>query len=265
MINRRLHDAVFGYPRFCINFSCVAQKMNQFNLICSHLSTISSKIVSLKFSDNNISMIHIKIDRFFQFIGVHDIFSSLHSIIFSQIDSNVWNSIRTRLTLFVSLKSISIHLISGKELTPLVFNDLVLNVPSLKRLNFRSSCPWPRTVAIPSIHSPRRVTSIQYLTLKGVRIDLDYLFDIMPMLCQIDIELWEGNFSSAIQSPISLQRLSIVAHHMTITEIELLLSGMNYLTYFTVFTDGVNSDWVDGNTWAGLVSKIARFKFSFCI
>ncbi|CAF3979634.1 unnamed protein product [Rotaria magnacalcarata] len=252
LVNKWFYNVVLIYSRLRIDFSCIARRKNQFDLACSQLSTFSSRIVSLTFSDYYYSTTNIKIDRFARCITSQHTFSNLHSIRFCQIDSLTWNSIKIRLPLFVSLRSISINVIYSQNfstLTSLVFYDLVF-IWSLNHVSLGSICNTSKTIVISPIHASTRTSSIQYLTLKSIEIDLNYLFTVMPKLRKLDIDTWKPHLSPSIRISTDLQQLSIATHAISMTNIELFLSQMRHLTYLTIFANVLRGDIVDGERWA---------------
>jgi hypothetical protein len=62
-----------------------------------------------------------------------------------------------------------------------------------------------------------------------------------------------------------LQQLSITTDHITILEIQRLLSLMTRLTHLTLHIDKANSDLINGHTWIPLLTKIIVFQFMFGI
>jgi len=86
LVNKRFLLICLSYPRFQLDLSYI-KKNKQFDLFCDQLTSISSQIVSLSFSDQNDATIPCKIERFsLRFEVLSDIFSNLNSLYLSHVD-----------------------------------------------------------------------------------------------------------------------------------------------------------------------------------
>ncbi|CAF3307220.1 unnamed protein product [Rotaria sp. Silwood2] len=184
----------------------------------------------------------------------------------------MWNSIRTRLPSFMSLRSISISSIhdsneSTSTLMSLIFHDLLFIVQSLKHLSLSTLYGRNETISISS-SSLIQTSAIECLTVIGIQINLHQIFAIAPMLHQLNVELINTQFSGInmiFQPSINLQRLSITTSRVTMLDIKRFLSPMTRLTHLCLNIFNVESDMINGHAWIPLLTRIIIFQFVFSI
>src|ERR1700722_18187530 len=82
LVNKRLRSISLAYPRFRLDFCCMAtKKKNQFDLVCAQLLYLTSQIVSLTLFDEDDPMTPAKNTLFFsRFITIDCTFSNLRSL-----------------------------------------------------------------------------------------------------------------------------------------------------------------------------------------
>ncbi len=268
-VNKRLYSVTFDYSRFSLDFNCIGKTKKQFDFICNH--HLTSRIASLTFDNDDNGITNAKNIRFLCSINVNDIFPNLHSITINKIDSNIWNTIQTRLSSFIVLRSISIgdvHDDSNPALMSLILHDLLFTVRSLKYLSLGTSFGRNEPITISSSSFVMQTSAIERLILTGISINLHELFIVAPILRQLDARLIvnQSFYDEMIfQPPFNLQQLSIKTDHITILEIKRLLSSMIRLTHLTLDIDNTESDLINGHTWIPLLTRIIVFQFVFRI
>jgi len=231
---------------------------------------LSSQIVSLTLNNEDDATIPVKIAYLFsRTITVNSTFSSLHSLSLSHVDHTIWDSIKARLTSFIALTSISINFITDmKASTPLfasiILMELLFFSSSLKRVSL-SEFSYPPGMATIDPSRALTASSIEYLSLDNIGMDLKSLFAVTPVLVSFTSTFDYSQLIKNIdqQPSANLQRLSIIFDGVTLDKIELLLSSMTHLIHFTLVADNVQNDMANGDQWAQLLSAIITFKFKF--
>jgi hypothetical protein len=274
LVNKRLRTVSLAYPRFRLDLNRSFKKKRQFDKLCTQLVYLSSQIVSLTLSNENDATIPAKIAYLFsRSIAVNSTFSSLHSLNLSHVDRCIWDSIKVRLTSFIALTSISISFITDKKAsTPLfasiILMELLFFTPSLKRLSLNTFFNYLPVMATIDPSRTLKASSIEYLSLDNIGIDLKSLFAVTPALVSLISTVDYSQLIKNIdqQPSANLRRLSITFDHVTLDKIERLLSSMIHLTDFTLVGDKVQQDMANGDRWAQLLNTITtfKFKFSFC-
>lgn len=194
LVNKRLRIISLAYPRFRLDFNNLI-KIKHFDLFCTQLTPLSSRIVSLSFSNENDWTIPAKIDRFLsQFNNM-----KLYSLSLSHIDHIIWKSIKSHIKSIVSLVSISIDLADmrffggdrANELTSNILKDLLYISSSLKYLSLRGQ-GHPVNISDCNLLG-EQISSIEHLNLRNIIVDLGHIYSIAPDLRTFDtmiIVIW---------------------------------------------------------------------------
>ncbi|CAM2721114.1 unnamed protein product [Rotaria socialis] len=244
LINKRLRTVSLAYPRFRLELTCSFDKKKIFYQLCTQLVNISSQVVSLALYDLEDETIPDKISYFFGRSNTfNSTFSHLQSLHLSHVNYNVWDSIKTQLVSLVALTATSTNYgIYEEPQTPsfasVILMDLFNFSPSLKRLSLATiDYPYP----IATIDPSRTLTasSLEYVDLSCIEIDLKSLFSITPALhsftSTVDYNILISNIHE--HPSVNLQRLSITFDGVTFKIIECLLSSMNCLAHFTLVAE----------------------------
>jgi hypothetical protein len=269
LVNKRLRLISLNYPRFLLDFSYLKEKRH-FDLFCAQLPSISSRNVSLAFSNIHDGTMPIKIDCFFlQYNDINNIFPKLHSLSLSHVDYIMWTSIKNYVELLTSLTSLSIYtanMVYTSKTTDFIshlFNDLLFISSTLKCLCLRvnsNTAPY-----ISKLYLNKKISPIKHLILDNVFVDLQNLSFIVPALHTFDMMINMCNFDCiAHVYPFKhLKYLSITVYCLNFSTIKKLLDSMVRLVHLTIVGYGLYNDMADGIAWEQILINIITFKFSF--
>jgi hypothetical protein len=265
LVNKQLRTISLAYPRFQLNLNDCFNKKKQFDQLSRQLINRSSQIISLTIENEYYDATSPIIDNFFsKCIIMNRNFSRLCSLTLCDVNSKIWNFIKTQLTSWITLTAISINFITESK-TPLtasiILHELLFFSSSLKSLSLAT---WNYPVEIVTIDY-NRTSSIEYLYLDYIGIDLQSLFKAVPLLLSFTVINDYNHLIEIIdEHPFTnLQRLSITFDKVTLNKIERLLTSMPCLTHFKLLADDVLEDLANGDKWAQLLSRIKIFKFIF--
>ncbi|CAF3447372.1 unnamed protein product [Rotaria sp. Silwood1] len=266
-INKRFRSVSMAYTRFRPNFTCMVTSINksQFDYICNQLLNLTSQIVSLTLFDKDDPMTPIKNDLFFsRFSNIDITFSNLRSLTLTYINYDTWCLFKTRVPL--SIVILSIHLVHNhrsidSSTTSYVLCELLFFSLSLERLSLKMS-NYSNDMIIIHHQTPTILSSIQYLHIDGITIDLSSLFIIVPMLHTLEVNFHNSNkiFHTIYDQPLQLQQLRIKLYAITWISTSILLSSFSRLDYLTVIADDLDNDMADGSAWAELLKKVKHFE-----
>lgn len=252
MVNKRLRFVSLNYPRFLLDFT-YCKKKKQFELLRAHLPSISSSIVSLRFSNIYDGTIPIKFDYFFSnYNNINKMFPKLHSISLSHVDHNIWKSIKNHIKSLMSLTSLSIHAIDIfyiKEPTDFIknlFNDLLFISSTLKYFCLKvNNDSGP---VIDKLEPAERVSTIEHLILDNILVDLEDLFLVIPGLRTSDtmIDYCSFNRFRHVYPLEHLKNLSIDIYRLDFSIIKQLLYPVTRLVQLTIVGHQVNNDMANG-------------------
>ncbi|CAF2974343.1 unnamed protein product [Rotaria sp. Silwood2] len=267
LVNKRLRSVSMVYPRFQLNFACSVTSINknQFDCICSQLLNLTSQIVSLTLFDKDDPMTPIKNNLFLsRFSNINIMFSNIRSLTLTYIDFDTLYSFKTRLSL--SIVTLSIHLVHNQKFldllgTSCVLCEVIFFSPSLKQLSLKMSNYSNDLVTIYH-QTPTILSSIQYLHIEGITIDLSSLLIIVPMLHTLEVSFHDSNilYNTIHDQPLYLQRLRIELYALTWVTTVIILSSFSRLDYLTVIADDLNNDMANGSAWAELLQEVKHFE-----
>jgi hypothetical protein len=190
LVNKRLRLLSLAYSRFQLDFNSLKKKKH-FDIFCTYLSPLSSRIISISFSDRSDETIPSKIDYFFlQFDIINNIFSNLRSLSLSHVDCNRWKSIKNHVKSFVSLTSLSIDSVymffikDAKKFTSHFLKDLLFISFSLKSLRLRM-INFSDDISDFNL-SEKQESSIEHIILDNICINLSHIYSIAPALRTLD-------------------------------------------------------------------------------
>jgi hypothetical protein len=216
------------------------------------------------------TIIPAKLPYFFSpSIAIISTLVNLRSLNLSYVNCSIWFSVDAQLTSLVALTLISINLrIDNEPSTPLSVSIILMKLlffsSLLKRVTLRMFNYPPDTTFIDPSRA-MKASSIEYLYLDNIGIDLKSLFAVTPSLHSFTSTVDNNQFFKNIyQHPsVNLQQLSLTFDGTTLYKTERLLSSMTYLTHFTLIGDNVHEDMANGDRLAQLLNKITTFKFKF--
>jgi hypothetical protein len=109
------------------------------------------------------------------------------------------------------------------------------------------------------------LSSVQYLHIKSVTIDLLSLLAVAPMLHTLECRFQTRKLTLGRIYPrlLYLQQLRIKLRTITWKKMAKLLSSFPRLVYLVIIGDDINSDMVDGFEWARILQWIKYFEFKF--
>jgi hypothetical protein len=156
--------------------------------------------------------------------------------------------------------------LSASTLMSIIIHDLLFTVQSLKYLFVSTSYGQSKTIAISPSSCSIQTSTIECLTIKGIRINLHEIFIIAPRLRQLNVELIVNqifDMNMIFQPPYNLQQLSLTIGHITMLEMRHLLAPMIRLTHLTLHIKNVENDSCNGHRWIQLLTRIIVFQFIF--
>ena len=268
-VNKRLRLISFGYRRFRVDLSYIKRK-KQFDLLCDQLTSISSQIVSVSFSDTNGATIPSRIKLFFsRFSVINDVFFNLKSIHLSRVDLVTWKTAQHHVKSLMTLVSISIdvaHMHFGSEVSECVsylLNDLLFLSTSLKYVYVKTNNPCIQALRFD--FREEQISSIEHLTVLNVPIDVEQLYSHVPALRTLDANLrvYHPAHKFRLHPSENLRHLSLKIYHLYFSTIEQLLHSMRKLTHLIIIASNVYNDMADGSAWERILTEIISFKFSF--
>ena len=269
LVNKRLHLISFGYRRFRIDFSYIKRK-KQFHLFCDQLTSISSRIVSLSFSDCNDETIPSKIEFFFsRFQSINDTFSNLKSLHLSKVDRLMWKAVQHHVKSLMTLVSLSIDVAvmlfdnDISEFLSYLLNDILFLSTSLKYVYVKAN-----DINVPELHfnfREEQISLIEHLTLLNIPIALEQLYPHVPALRAFDIHLrvYPPAYPFRLYPSENLRRVSLNIYRLYFSTIEQLLRPMRNLTDLIIIAYSVHNDMSDGAAWERILARIISFKFLF--
>jgi hypothetical protein len=269
LVNKRLRLISFGYRRFRVHLSYIKRK-KQFNLVCDQLTSISSQIVSLSFSNYNDATIPSKIELFFlRFQFINDTFSNLKSLHLSKVDLIMWKTVQHHVKSLMTLVSLSIdvvYMLFGSEVSEFVsylLNDILFLSISLKYIYVKANNISVHTLRLD--FREEQISSIEHLTLLDIPIDLEQLYPHVPSLRTLDANLrvYHPAHQFRLHPSENLRQLSLNIYHLYFSTIEQLLYPMRRLTDLIIIASDVYNDMSDGAAWERILARIISFKFSF--
>ncbi|CAF4173674.1 unnamed protein product, partial [Rotaria sordida] len=109
------------------------------------------------------------------------------------------------------------------------------------------------------------LSSVQYLYIESIEIDLLNLITVTPMLHTLECKIQNrsGILHNIYPRPMYLQQLRIDLHSYTWIQIAALLWSYPQLVYLVIIADDVNNDMADGFAWELLLKEIKHFEFKF--
>ncbi|UJR07582.1 hypothetical protein I4U23_011870 [Adineta vaga] len=269
LVNKRLHLISLNYTRLRLDFSSLKKKRS-FDLFCAQLPSISSRVVSLEFSNENDGTTPMKINYFFlTFININNSFSNLRSLSLCHINSNLWKTIKKSLKSFVSLTSMSIDTIhlfyveKAIEFTTNLLKDLLFLSSTLTYLRLKAKHNHP--VHISKLDISEQISSIEHLFLYNIRLDVTILASFLPHLLTVDVMLHLDNLycTTPIYTFEYLKYLSIIVLSPDFVTIKRLLNPMKQLVHLIIVAYDAKSDVTDGTAWEQILISIVTFKFVF--
>lgn len=157
----------------------------QFDIICTRLRQRTSQVVSLTLFEYNTIMTCTKNALFFSRFSIIDkTFPNLRSLILTYIDYDTWCLFKTRFPPLITTFSIYVRYgdkLACEEMTSIVFSELLFLSSSLKCLSVGMGRFIDGNV-ICRPQNPAVSSSVQYLYLKHLTIDLLSLLAVAPML-----------------------------------------------------------------------------------
>ncbi len=269
-VNKRLRSISLSYPRLQVNFSCMdrSMKKNQFDTICSQLVYSTSQVTSLTLFNENDLMTSVKNALFFsRFIIIDKTFSNLRSLTLTSIKYDTWCLFKSRFPPLIMMLSIYLNppdTLACLSMTSGALTELIFLSASLQRLSVKMGDLMISDVKIDP-PKPGMSSSIQYLHIENVIIDLLSLLAVTPMLHTLegyfDIQDWQ--LAKIHPRLFYLQQLRIELWETTLIQMSILLSSFPRLIYLVIIAYDVNSDMANGFQWARLLQEIKDFEFKF--
>jgi hypothetical protein len=145
-----------------------------------------------------------------------------------------------------------------------ILSELIFLSPLLQRLSVKMAYVREGILKIRSPNSSI-LSSIQYLHVKDVSIDLLSLLPVTPMLHTLECKFETLQLNLGIIYPhlMYLQQLRIKLWAITWKKMENLISSYPRLAYLEIIAGNVNSNIANGFKWARLLQQIKNFQFKF--
>ena len=272
LVNKRLRSISLNCHRSQLDFSCVNTWMNksQFDSICTQMIHSTSEVISLTLFDKNDPMSFVKNNIFFYRFNIIDTtFPNLRSLTLTSISYSTWRFFTSHLpplimTLCICLYFYDPGMCSSAENASGSLSELLFLSPSLKRLSVEMCNVSDRSLEIRSPDSSI-LSSVQYLRIKSVTIDLLSLLAVAPMLDTLECRFDAHTLKLVTTYPLLLylKKLRITLGSITWNEMANLLSSFPQLVYLVINADDVNSGMADGFEWAQILQQINHFEFKF--
>ena len=273
LVNKQLRSISLNCRRSQLDFSCLNTSMDktQFDSICTQMIDSTSEVISLTLFDKNDPMSFVKNDIFFYRFNIIDTtFPNLRSLTLTRIKYSTWRFFRSRFPPLIMTLSIYLYDFDSYTTTYMtdrsdVLSELIFLSPSLKRLSVEMTNISKRILEIRPPNSSI-LSSIQYLEIKSVTINLLCLLAVAPMLDTLECRFDTQNLTLATTYPrlLYLQELRITLESITWKKMTNLLSLFpQQLVYLVINADDVNSDMADGFEWARILQRIKHFEFKF--
>jgi hypothetical protein len=272
LVNKRLRSISLKCRRSQLDFSYVNTWMDksQFDSICTQMVYSTSDVISLTLFDKNDPMSFVKNDIFFYRFNIIDtIFPNLRSLTLTNIRYSTWRFFTSHLPPLIMTLSICLYRFESEIYLPTenssgILSELIFLSPLLKRLSVAMTNISERILEIRSPNSSI-LSSVQYLHIEFVTIDLLSLLAVAPMLdtleCRFDTQIWK--LATTYPRLLYLKQLRITLESITWNEMGNLLSSFPQLVYLVVVADDVNSDMADGFMWSRILQQINHFEFKF--
>jgi hypothetical protein len=181
----------------------------------------------------------------------------------------MWELIKNHIKLLMSFVSLCIGLAhvfynyeAGKFTSYLLKDILFVSIP-LTYVYLRAN-NIPVNISCFAFHR-KQVSSIEHLSLRNMRIDLEHCYSVAVALRTLDAKLaiYYPAYKFHMNPSENLKILSLKIHQLCFSTIEQLLYQMKRLTHFIIIAYSVYHDMSDGAAWERILTKIISFKFSF--